>query len=83
MADALTLFISLITSPAHSPRRRFRPPAKDMQLLDRGIDNGFLSARGADRCIRIAWTLADLAEKDRPDSDDVAAALEFRDRIAA
>ncbi|MBB5894125.1 YifB family Mg chelatase-like AAA ATPase [Kutzneria kofuensis] len=69
--------------PGPALRRHFRPPAKAMRLLDRGLETGFVSARGADRCIRIAWTLADLAEKDCPDSDDVAAALEFRDRRAA
>ncbi|WP_414675540.1 hypothetical protein [Lentzea sp.] len=28
----------------------------------------------------VAWTLADLAEADRPTSDHVAAALSFRER---
>ncbi len=69
--------------PGPELRRYFQLPAKAMRLLDRGLESGSLSARGADRCIRIAWTLADLAEKDCPDSDDVAAALEFRDRRAA
>ncbi|MEV6609712.1 YifB family Mg chelatase-like AAA ATPase [Kutzneria sp. NPDC051319] len=69
--------------PGPALRRHFRLPAKAMRLLDRGLETGFVSARGADRCLRIAWTLADLAEKDRPDGDDVGAALEFRDRRAA
>ncbi|MFI9384695.1 YifB family Mg chelatase-like AAA ATPase [Kutzneria sp. NPDC052558] len=69
--------------PGPELRRHFRLPPKARLLLDRGLESGFVSARGADRCIRIAWTLADLAEKDCPDSDDVAAALEFRDRRAA
>ena len=69
--------------PGPELRRYSQLSPKATRLLDRGLAAGFLSARGADRCIRIAWTLADLAEKDCPDSDDVAAALEFRDRRAA
>lgn len=64
-------------------RREFALPGKVTELLDRGLDRGLVSARGADRCLRIAWTLADLADADRPDSDHVAAALEFRERRAA
>jgi magnesium chelatase family protein len=64
-------------------RREFALPAKVTALLDRGLDRGVLTARGADRCLRIAWTLADLADSERPDGDHVATALEFRDRKAA
>jgi magnesium chelatase family protein len=64
-------------------RREFALPAKVTALLDRGLDRGALTARGADRCLRIAWTLADLADSERPDGDHVATALEFRDRKAA
>ncbi|WAL64200.1 YifB family Mg chelatase-like AAA ATPase [Amycolatopsis cynarae] len=64
-------------------RREFALPPKATALLDRGLDRGILTARGADRCLRIAWTLADLAEESRPDADQVAAALDFRERSAA
>jgi magnesium chelatase family protein len=64
-------------------RREFSLPRNVTELLDRGLDRGLVTARGADRCLRIAWTLADLAEAARPDGDHVAAALEFRDRRAA
>lgn len=64
-------------------RREFALPRKVTELLDRGLDRGLVTARGADRCLRIAWTLADLAEVDVPSADHVAAALEFRDRRAA
>lgn len=64
-------------------RREFPLPPKVTHLLDRGLDRGLLTARGADRCLRIAWTLADLAEAARPEGDHVAAALDFRDRWAA
>lgn len=64
-------------------RRDFALPRQVTALLDRGLESGAVTARGADRCLRVAWTLADLAGSDRPDADHVAAALEFRDRRAA
>ncbi|MEU6642301.1 YifB family Mg chelatase-like AAA ATPase [Saccharomonospora sp. NPDC046836] len=64
-------------------RRDYALPAGVTRLLDRSLDRGAITARGADRCLRVAWTLADLAEADQPDADHVAAALEFRDRRAA
>lgn len=64
-------------------RREFALPRPATAILERGLDRGLLSARGADRCLRIAWTLSDLADTPAPDADHVAAALEFRDRRAA
>jgi predicted ATPase with chaperone activity len=37
------------------------------------------SARGADRTIRMSWTIADLAGHSQPTVDDVEQALIFRD----
>lgn len=64
-------------------RREFALPPPAMSLLDRGLEVGAVTARGADRCLRVAWSLADLDGSLRPDADHVAAALEFRDRRAA
>ncbi|KAA5832559.1 YifB family Mg chelatase-like AAA ATPase [Saccharopolyspora hirsuta] len=64
-------------------RREFALPDQVTGLLDRGLEVGAITARGADRCLRVAWTLADLDGKERPDAEHVAAALEFRDRRAA
>jgi magnesium chelatase family protein len=61
-------------------RRDFPLPTKATALLDRGLAAGAVTARGADRCLRVAWTLSDLADRRLPTADDVAAALEFRDR---
>jgi len=44
----------------------------------RAVDSGELSARGYDRVLRIAWTLADLAGRSAPDPGDVNEALELR-----
>lgn len=69
-------------APGPVLRREFALPRKVTALLDRGLDIGAVTARGADRCLRVAWTLSDLAEADRPTADHVATALEFRDRRA-
>jgi magnesium chelatase family protein len=39
------------------------------------MDLGQLSARGADRVIRMSWTLADLAAASRPGLAEIATAL--------
>jgi magnesium chelatase family protein len=44
---------------------------------------GELSARGADRALRVAWTLADLAGASSPDREAVDNALYYRERGAA
>lgn len=69
--------------PGPALRREFPLPRKVTALLDRGLAAGAVSARGADRCVRVAWTLSDLAGADKPDADHVAAALHFRDRRSA
>ncbi|GAA2779843.1 YifB family Mg chelatase-like AAA ATPase [Saccharopolyspora taberi] len=64
-------------------RREFALPQRTTALLDRGLEAGAITARGADRCLRVAWTLADLEGRSTPEADHVGAALEFRDRRAA
>jgi magnesium chelatase family protein len=64
-------------------RTRFALPRSAVRPLDAGLRSGQLTARGADRALRVAWTLADLAGRDRPDEDLVETALFFRDRRAA
>ncbi|MGH8893525.1 MAG: hypothetical protein ACRDWY_09525 [Actinomycetes bacterium] len=39
---------------------------------------GSATARGVDRVVRVAWTLADLAGRERPDAGDVRVALDCR-----
>lgn len=63
--------------------REFALPRSVTALVEHGLQRGAITARGADRCLRVAWTLADLEGAARPESDHVAAALEFRDRRAA
>ena len=68
--------------PGPALRREFALPRHTTALLDRALATGALTGRGADRCLRVAWTLSDLAESDRPTADHVAAALQFRERRA-
>ncbi|SPF69202.1 Magnesium chelatase, subunit ChlI C-terminal [Propionibacterium ruminifibrarum] len=66
---------------AHVPGshlRRELPPVDDGELLDRALARGIVSARGIDKILRIAWTIADLAGHDRVTRDDVAAAVGLR-----
>lgn len=46
------------------------------------MERGLLTARGLDRVLRVAWTVADLRGRERPDALDVAVALELRTGIA-
>ncbi|ALL77922.1 hypothetical protein AD006_26170 [Pseudonocardia sp. EC080610-09] len=69
--------------PGTELRSRFPLPQAVLEPLEKRLRAGELSARGADRALRVAWTLADLAGSDRPDRHDVDAALYFRDRGAA
>ncbi|GAA5120521.1 YifB family Mg chelatase-like AAA ATPase [Haloechinothrix salitolerans] len=68
--------------PGPRLRTTAAPDRDATALLDRGLQRGFLTARGADKCLRLAWTLADLAGRSRPGVDEVAAAMDLRDRTA-
>ncbi|NJC68211.1 YifB family Mg chelatase-like AAA ATPase [Planosporangium thailandense] len=57
---------------------RWRLPRSVTGALIRALDQGHLSARGHDRVIKVAWSLADLDGRDRPDAGDVTEALELR-----
>jgi magnesium chelatase family protein len=69
--------------PGPALRRQFALANEATILLDRAMERGALSGRGADRCLRIAWTLADLDGEKRPGTDQVGSALAFRERVAA
>jgi magnesium chelatase family protein len=59
---------------------RFRLPKAILQPLTEAMDRGHLSARGFDRTVRVAWTVADLDGRPRPDADDIREALQMRSR---
>ncbi|MEV6136898.1 YifB family Mg chelatase-like AAA ATPase [Nocardia sp. NPDC051990] len=68
--------------PGHILRQRFRLPHEATAPIEAALRLGRLSARGADRAIRVAWTICDLRNADRPSAQDVLAALNFRQRGA-
>jgi magnesium chelatase family protein len=47
-------------------------------VLHGALDKGVLSARGYDRCLRLAWTVADLDGRERPSEGDVCEAYQLR-----
>ncbi|HEY1972035.1 MAG TPA: YifB family Mg chelatase-like AAA ATPase [Pseudonocardia sp.] len=69
--------------PGSALRGEFRLPRAAVAPLDAALRRGELTARGADRALRTAWTLADLAGSDRPDQELVCRAIEFKERRAA
>jgi magnesium chelatase family protein len=64
--------------PSAALRRRYPPAAPALRLAEDKLRRGVLTARGVDRALRVAWTVADLRERDRPDMDEVHAALALR-----
>lgn len=71
---------------AHIPpaelRKEFHSSIGGQELLDRyHRESGGL--RGAHRILRVAWSLADLAGRNRPERDDIATAIHLRERPGA
>ncbi|MBL1068364.1 YifB family Mg chelatase-like AAA ATPase [Streptomyces sp. 7-21] len=64
--------------PGHELRTRFAPAPGALLRAEQDLERGLLTARGLDRVLRVAWTVADLAGHDRPTAEDVDAALELR-----
>jgi magnesium chelatase family protein len=65
--------------PAPALRDRLAPRPEAVELVAAAVSGGSLSARGADRAIRVSWSLADLAGRDRPGLEEVGRALTLRD----
>jgi len=61
--------------PGSELRRSFAPGPRALAPLERAMDLGEISARGVDRVIRVAWTLADLAGVARPRVGETSYAL--------
>ncbi|WP_405700692.1 YifB family Mg chelatase-like AAA ATPase [Streptomyces sp. NBC_00069] len=68
--------------PGHELRTRWQPASGALAQAERDLERGLLTARGLDRVLRVAWTVADLRGRDRPEAPDVAVALELRTGIA-
>lgn len=61
----------------------FQVAASDRATLDRALERGALTLRGYDRVLRVAWTMADLAGRERPGEEEIGRALHLRGRAAA
>lgn len=64
--------------PGRELRSRWHAAVGAMDEAERNLERGVLTARGLDRVLRVAWTVADLVGHDRPDATDVALALQLR-----
>ncbi|MFB7250548.1 YifB family Mg chelatase-like AAA ATPase [Microbacterium sp. NPDC056234] len=54
---------------------KHRLPSEDRASLDRALERGVLTLRGYDRVLRLAWTIADLAGRNRPGREEIGRAL--------
>lgn len=59
---------------------RSMTPTAAMRPAYAAVDRGALTARGLDRVLRVAWTIADLSELDRPRESEVLRAMALRSR---
>ena len=64
--------------PGRELRSRWHAAPGAMDDAERSLERGVLTARGLDRVLRVAWTVADLVGRGRPDATDVALALQLR-----
>ncbi|MFE7030205.1 YifB family Mg chelatase-like AAA ATPase [Streptomyces sp. NPDC057621] len=64
--------------PGRELRSRWYASPGAMDDAERSLERGVLTARGLDRVLRVAWTVADLAGHDRPGVADVTLALQLR-----
>src|SRR6478609_10470202 len=69
--------------PGRILRGDLRLASAATRILDQSLERGVLTARGYDRVLRLAWTLADLGRRDAPDTNDIGQALGLRQAAAA
>lgn len=66
--------------PGSALRTRYALSPEVTRPIGQFLRDGRVTARGADRALRLAWTLCDLRGGATPTQDEVAQALMFRDR---
>ncbi len=66
--------------PGSALRQLFPLAPQVLRPIELFLRDGRVTARGADRALRLAWTLCDLRGASAPEENDVAQALMYRDR---
>ena len=69
--------------PGRLLRGQLRLEAGATRPLEKALSTNTLTARGYDRVLRLAWSIADLAGAGRPGQDEVGQALLLRQAVAA
>ena len=69
--------------PGRILRGELKLAAATTRILDHALERGVLTARGYDRVLRLAWTLADLGDREQPDGNDIGQALSLRQTASA
>lgn len=69
--------------PGRILRGELRLPPGTTRILDTALERGMLTARGYDRVLRLAWTLADLGHGGTPTVDHIGQALGLRQAAVA
>lgn len=64
--------------PGSYLRRELRLKPSVTKQIDNALDNRLISMRGYDRCLRLAWSLSDLAEIGSPGANEIALASYYR-----
>jgi magnesium chelatase family protein len=64
--------------PGSYLRKHLRIDSEATASLDKALERGALSMRGYDRCLRMAWSSADLAGRERATTEDIARAAILR-----
>lgn len=70
-------------APGAALREGHPPDEAGARVLRSAFARGGISMRGADRVLRVAWTLADLSGASRPGADHVAMAMSLRGGASA
>lgn len=68
--------------PGRTLRGELRLAPGTTRILDTALERGILTARGYDRVLRLAWTLADLDHSNIPSADHIGQALGLRQATA-
>jgi len=83
MSERLSEHGWAVNSQANGVWLRANTPREVMRPVYAAMDRGALTARGVDRALRVAWTLADLGGAPVPSSDHVNQAMTLRTRAVA